>query len=118
MPPTNIAAIRKVNGSAYPHPQSGDDEDAEMSEALDQVSMMLGKLEEGQKALHAKIDTTTANVTERMNAMADSLDELSKRHSALDVSHSRTVARIGVIGAAFATGATFLIDKIRFNFGN
>lgn len=120
MPPTNIAAIRKVNGSAYLKPLGAvdEDEDAEMSEALDQVSMMLGKLEEGQKALHDKIDTTTNNVTARINEMATSLDNLSKRHNALDVSHTKTVARIGVIGAAIATGVTFLIDKIRFNFGN
>lgn len=97
-----------------------------MTNPLDQLSVTIGELKEGQRVLYHRVD----KIDEKITILIDSMDKLppspicEERHvtinekiNDLQQSHVRTATIIGTITAAIGVAVTWLVQKVKFTFG-
>ena len=97
-----------------------------MTNPLDQLSVTIGELKEGQRVLYHRVD----KIDEKLTVLVDNLDKLppsplcEDRHvtitekiSDLEKSHVRTATIIGTITAAIGVAVTWFFQKVKLTFG-
>lgn len=97
-----------------------------MTSSLDSLSVTIGELKEGQRAIHSRLDKLSESVEDIRDGMyklppspvcEQRHKDIQEHIQSLENSHTRTATIIGTITAAIAVLVTWVIQKVKFTFG-